>query len=61
MGGVAVFRLDGVDESLAVGCFFDGQVEYALVVDFEKLGKVFGDQEILTSLDSCRCQLYCHS
>ena len=56
-----MFLLDGVDESLAVGCFFDGQVEYALVVDFEKLGKVFGDQEILTSLDSCRCQLYCHS
>jgi len=36
-------------------CFFDSEVEDALVVNFEKLGQVFRDQEILASLDPCWC------
>src|SRR6266705_712776 len=54
LSGVAVLVSDGVDESLSLGCFFDGEVEDALVVDFEKLCEVFGDQEILARLYACR-------
>jgi len=52
---VAGFLSDRVDEPLALVSVFDSQVEYALVVDLEKLCQVFGNQEIFASLDPCRC------
>ena len=52
---VAGFLPDGVDEPLALARIFDGQVEDTLVVDLEKLRQVFGDKEILRSLNPRRC------
>ena len=52
---VARFLPDGIDEPLAFLRVFDGQVEDTLVVDLEKLHQVFGDKEILRSLNPRRC------
>ena len=52
--GVVLPVPDGVDEALSLVRFLDRQVQDAFVVDFQKLRQVFGDEEVVTSLDSCR-------
>lgn len=48
------FFSDRINEVLPFARVFDGEVEDALVIDLQKLCEVFGNQQILASLDSCR-------
>ncbi len=53
--------LNRVDEALSPVRVFDCKIENALIIDLQELREIFRDEEVLASLDPCRCQLYYHS